>query len=205
MSIRSAGSRSSRLLGAAVLAGCAALATQPGLVLAAGGRSEAVDARLERRRADEASTAARVHDALLDRLGPDARDIRVEVRGTRAVLSGTVRRYSTKELSEEVALSVPGVRHTDEEIRVLEPGVHGMARAVWRAENHVKWALLESRVKSRLVAEIGAEAFHVNVEAAEGEVSLRGVVPTAAQRELAVRAAATTPGVTRVIDLIRRS
>ncbi|HUK12725.1 MAG TPA: BON domain-containing protein [Thermoanaerobaculaceae bacterium] len=204
MSTRTLSSRSSRLLGATVLAGCAALVAQPGLVMAAGGRYEASNTILEQRRADEASTAARVHDALLDRLGPDARDIRIDVHGNRAVLSGTVRRYSTKELSEEVALSVPGVRHTDEEIRVIEPGVHGMARAVWRTEKHVKWALLESRVKTRLVAEIGTEAFHINVEASEGEVSLRGVVPTAAQRELAVRAAASTPGVTRVIDLIRR-
>ena len=51
-----------------------------------------------------------------------------------------------------------------------------MARAVDKAGNRVADALLEARVKTRLLEELGRPRFDVEVEAADQTVVLRGTV-----------------------------
>ena len=73
------------------------------------------------------------------------------------------------------------------------------------AELEARDALLESGVKTRLASDIGDEAFEISVEACEGVVSLRGDVPDQERHAVAVRAATSVGGVTRVIDLLEVS
>lgn len=54
-----------------------------------------------------------------------------------------------------------------------------------------------------LAAEIGRHAFDLEVECSDGVVSLRGTVPDEERHRIALRAAESTSGVKKVIDLLR--
>jgi hyperosmotically inducible protein len=152
-------------------------------------------------------THVKVRTKLLAKLGWDALHIDVDVHGSNVVLSGTVEKRSTQELGKEVALAVPGVDDVSDDVHVEQtsPAETAVGRAADRADLEVRDALLEMRVKGRLLEEIGKEAMHVEVEASNGVVSLRGTVPTDDQHDIAIRTARRTKGVTKVIDLIREA
>jgi osmotically-inducible protein OsmY len=154
---------------------------------------------------NDAVTHVKLRTELLTKLGWDALHIDVDVHGPKVVLSGTVKKRSTQELAKEVALAVPGVVDVSDDVKVEQesPAATSVGRAADHADQEVRDALLEMRVKGRLLEEIGAEAMHVEVEASNGVVSLRGTVPTNDQRNIALRTARRTKGVSKVIDLIR--
>jgi osmotically-inducible protein OsmY len=154
----------------------------------------------------EAGLAADVRIALLDKLGWDALDINVEVDGGRARLSGEVDERTTQELAEEVALSVSGVQRVDNRLSVKGDGRRSatpVSQAVGTAEREVQDAVLEMRVGRNLLAEIGRYALDLEVEATDGVVSLRGTLPDRQRKQLALRVAEETPGVTKVVDLLQ--
>jgi hyperosmotically inducible periplasmic protein len=156
---------------------------------------------------DDMVTHVKVRTALVTKLGWDALHIDVDVQGPKVVLSGTVEKHSTQELAKEVALAVPGVKHVSDNVQVTpeSPAATSLGRTVDHADQEVRDALLEMHVKGRLLEKIGDEAMHVEVEASNGMVSLRGTVPTEDQHDLAVRTARRTKGVTKVVDLIREA
>jgi osmotically-inducible protein OsmY len=154
-------------------------------------------------RVEDANLAADIHMALLDKLGQDALDIRVDVDGSRARLSGLVDQRSTMELAEEVARSVPGIAAVDNDVTLrVRPADTPVGHAVEHAEREVDDAVLELRVGKNLLGEIGRYALDLEVEASDGVVSVRGRLPDAERRKLALDAARKTPGVKRLIDLV---
>ena len=100
--------RMSILLAASLLAACAG--TVPASRSAAD-RDDGQDVA-------EAGIAADVRLALLDKLGWDALDVKVDVDGGQASLTGEVDKRTTQELAEEVALSVQGVERVDNRLRL---------------------------------------------------------------------------------------
>jgi len=74
---------------------------------------------------------------------------------------------------------------------------------VAKAEGEVLDAVLEVRVKRRLLEEIGRYAMDVEVEAVAGKVTLRGPLPDRQRHRLAIQTARRTKGVDEVIDLIK--
>lgn len=165
-----------------------------------GARSTAEEAAVS-----DASVEADVYVALLEKLGRDGLPIDVEVRGGRAVLTGQVEQRSTQELAEEVARSVPGVRRVENRVSAPSSGTARTApgKAVDHAGMEVEDAVLEARVGKNLLAEIGRYAFDLEVECSDGVVSLRGTVPDEERRRIALRAAESTSGVKKVVDLLR--
>lgn len=156
-------------------------------------------------RVADALLTERVRAKLLAELGTDALGAEIAAEGSRVLLSGAVGERSTQELAEEVAASVSGVRRVDNRI-ALEPREGGsgpVGRAASEAERELRDAALESRVKSALLGELGRWALEIEVEAADGVVSLRGWVPDRERRKLALDAARDVRGVERVIELIR--
>ena len=121
----------------------------------------------------------KVKTSLLEKLGTSAMGIEVTAENGEVTLSGTVDEKSAQELAEEVVEALDGVRSVDNDIRLEkdEDGEHPVGDAVGHAESEVKDAALETKVKTRLVGEIGRHAFRIEVEASNGVVSLRGVVP----------------------------
>jgi osmotically-inducible protein OsmY len=152
---------------------------------------------------------ARLQALLVDKLGDDAATIRVVMNGREAILLGEVARRATLELAEEVGLFADWVDDVDNKltlagVRVGGTGVAATAeKAAAKTSDEGSDSLVETRVKGRLVAEIGSSARKIEVEVAEGVVSLRGTVPDEPRREVALKTAASVPGVERVIDLLR--
>ena len=148
---------------------------------------------------------AKVKLALLEKLGTDSLKIKVDLAGNKVILTGEVSKRATEELAEEVALAVPGVRKVDNRLKVVDkPEATGkVERAVRDAAREVDEAMIESRVKIAIANEVGSRVTRIEVEATDGVVSLRGTVPDGERRDLAVRAAKSVPGVTKVVDLLK--
>src|SRR5687768_13057054 len=68
------------------------------------------------------------------------------------------------------------------------------------ARSSVADSAITAAVKSKLAISSGDEAINVNVDTRGGVVTLTGVVETQAHKEQAERIAASTEGVTRVIN-----
>ena len=142
-----------------------------------------------------------IRDLLLEKGGESALGIRVTVDRTKAILTGEVPGRPAQELAEEVALSVEGIESVDNRLQIKPPS--GAAPPTHSLEQEVADARLEAKVKRHLHDEIGKWSKEIGVEAVEGVVSLRGTLPDANRKQLALDTAGKTKGVKKVIDLIK--
>ena len=140
-----------------------------------------------------------IRELLLEKGGEKALAIQVSVDRTKAILIGEVPTRAAQELAEEVARSVEGIKSVDNRLRVGGAG----ANSGNTMEQETADAYLESKVKRHLYEEIGKRARNLEVEAVDGVVSLRGALPDASRKQLALDAATKTAGVKRVVDLIK--
>jgi osmotically-inducible protein OsmY len=150
-------------------------------------------------------TELAVKAELLRKIGWDMIDVDVEVTGDRVKLDGEVAERSHQELAKEVALSIEGITKVDNHLRLEKDETSGetpVGDAVANAEMEVRDAVLESRVKTALLREMGTAGFDVEVEATDGEVSLRGTLTSENHEEIALETAEKVDGVDRVVDLI---
>jgi osmotically-inducible protein OsmY len=182
----------------------AALAAVPAACARPAPRTPAEEPDLGDRVAD-ALLVEKVRTKLLAKFGADALGIEIAAERDLVRLGGTVSERPTQQLAEEVAASVRGVRRVDSRIALEPPADRPgpVGRAAAHAEREVHDAALESRVKSQLLGELGRYALEIEVEAADGAVSLRGWVPDRTRKRIALATARDTRGVERVIDLIR--
>jgi osmotically-inducible protein OsmY len=146
----------------------------------------------------DAITETRIRSLMLEKLGDDAMGITVRAAGSKVMLTGHVAKRSTAELSKEVALSVEGVKDVDEDVKT-----YSGSNPIKKAGKELKDAALESFVKNRILANAGKNAFHAEVEAVDGVISLRGHVSPDA-RETVLRTARETKGVVKVVDLLNQ-
>lgn len=142
-----------------------------------------------------------IRDLMLEKGGQSALGVNVTVDGKTAILTGEVPTRAGQELAEEVALSVDGIKHVDNRLRIKPPA--GTAVPPHSLEQEFADAKLEAKVKKQLHSEIGKWSKKVEVEATEGIVSLRGTLPDANRKQLALDTAGKTKGVRRVVDLIK--
>ncbi len=153
----------------------------------------------------EALLVTRVRVALLDHLKEDGLRVSIVTHGGAVELSGAVKSRSSVELAPRVAASVKGVRSVRSRV-TLADGSQGpeprVARVVGSVERKVGDALLDARVKARLLEQLGKVAFKIDVDAAEGVVTISGVVPDGTRKELAGSIARSTSGVKEVRDLL---
>jgi osmotically-inducible protein OsmY len=171
------------------------------LVLTAGAAHAAAQ---QQKASEEDPTYAKeleIRDLLLEKGGESALGIRVTVDGAKAILTGDVPGRPAQELAEEVALSVDGIKSVDNRLRITPPS--GAAAPTQSLAQEVADAKLEAKVKRHIHDEIGKWSKEIGVEAVEGVVSLRGTLPDANRKQLALDAAVKTKGVRRVIDLIK--
>ncbi len=151
----------------------------------------------------EALLVARVRVALLERLGEDGLRVTIAAHEGAVELSGHVERSENAALAGRVAASVDGVRAVSNRVNVAadaqasEPPV---ARTLGKVEHGVADALLEARVKVRLLGELGTAGFKIGVDASRGAVTLSGTVPDAERRKVATRIVGGTSGVKEVRD-----
>ena len=142
-----------------------------------------------------------IRDLLLEKGGESAMGIRVTVDRTKAILTGEVPGRPAQELAEEVAKSVEGIKSVDNRLQIKPRS--GASAPTHSLEQELADARLEAKVKRHIHDEIGKWSKELGVEAVQGVVSLRGTVPDANRKQLALDSAGKTKGVKKVIDLIK--
>lgn len=123
----------------------------------------------------------------------------IDVSGETATLNGTVDESIDKELAEQVALGVSGIKKVVNNVKVdpdwaPKPRASGERSFGQAAED----ATITATVKSKLFWSEHTDGLDINVDTASGVVTLRGKVPTAEGKDLAARYASNTSGVRRV-------
>jgi len=149
----------------------------------------------------------KVKVALLERFGVDALRVDVDVQNGTATLAGTVKKRETAELAEGIAKSVAGVRRVENDLKLAEyqndPSKLDVAGR--ETERELEDGLLKSKVRVRLIEEMGADAMRIGTEAADTTVTLE--LPrdlSRDRREEAVRIAKQVPGVVRVLTVDKK-
>ncbi|HYN42249.1 MAG TPA: BON domain-containing protein [Thermoanaerobaculia bacterium] len=139
-----------------------------------------------------------VQQKLVDKLGDDAKTIKVAVVDKKVVLVGEVKGRDTQELATEVAKSVPGVTSVDNQVKAKAEKVISVGKVGDEAADQK----LEMAVENLLKKELGDHAKDLEVENVGGTVSVRGTVPDDARLKIARDAVKSVPGVKKVVDLL---
>ena len=100
-------------------------------------------------------------------------EIRVQSRDGAVILLGLVSERSHKALARDTVAGLPGVKSVDDRLEV---------RGTPPAENSDGW--LRDRVKATLLLHRSVRGVSTEVEAKDGNVTLRGVAESRAQKEL---------------------
>ena len=188
----------------AVARGGGASAPTPGPAERVGGAIDRGWGQVSRSVSD-ALLVARVRVALLERLKEDGLRVTIDAHEGNVEISGRVEKPENAELAGRVAGSVDGVRAVKSRVvfsadgQVIEPPV---AHALGQLERDFADALLEARIRARLLAELGTVAFKVGVDVKGGVVVLSGTVPDADRRRLATGIVRSSSGVKEVRDLM---
>ena len=139
-----------------------------------------------------------VQKKLVDKLGDDARTIKVALVEKKIVLVGEVKGRDTQELATEVAKSVPGVESIDNQVKAMaEKSIGG-----GKIKDEIGDDKLEKAVESALKKELGAHAKGLEAECTAGTVSVRGTLPDDVRLKLARDAVKGVAGVEKFVDLL---
>jgi len=114
-----------------------------------------------------------------------------------AKLTGKVESDVERDLAEQIALGIEGVKKVDNQL-TLDPNFEAKTSAEPSMSQRFDDATLVATVKSKLLWNSNTEGLDINVNAKNGTVSLTGSAQTAEAKELAGRLAANTDGVRSV-------
>lgn len=137
--------------------------------------------------------------ALNRHLNPFTIDVDVE-NGT-ARISGSVESEVERDLAEQIALGIEGVKEVDNQLKV-DPQVAPRSGDKPGLAQRIDDVTLAATVKSKLLWNSNTEGLDIQVRAENGVVTLRGQAQTPAAKELAERLAANTDGVREVHNLL---
>jgi hyperosmotically inducible periplasmic protein len=127
-----------------------------------------------------------------------ANDLKVSIDNGKATLTGKVEESVSKELAEQIALGVDGVRKVDNQI-VVQADYSPPARASERSYGEViDDATITAAVKSKLAWSKHTDGLTTNVATKRGKVKLTGTADSAASKDLSGRLAMNTRGVDSV-------
>jgi osmotically-inducible protein OsmY len=153
---------------------------------------------------DEATTEIDVQLALLNNLGVDGLRVDTDVIGNRVVLTGTVHDPASQELADDVAASLPGVDEVDNRIAVQPSEDLSSPDEVGEAlQQELADSTLELQVELAVLTAVGLDAQQLDVEAADGTVSVGGSLTSEDEKAQALAAAEGVEGVAEVIDLVQ--
>jgi osmotically-inducible protein OsmY len=131
---------------------------------------------------------SRLIEALADAGHLDVAEIAVECHEDgRVVLRGSVIDAVRRAEAVRTARGVPGVRAVDDELRTRAVGA-----------GHRANAKLEAAVLDALILEDAVPASGIDVDVDVGQVTLRGAVDSASERDAVERIAGSVPGVSEV-------
>jgi hyperosmotically inducible protein len=126
-----------------------------------------------------------------------ANDLTVSVKNGKATLTGKVEESVSKELAEQIALGVSGIKEVDNQIVVQGDYVPSTGSSPGYGEM-IDDATITAIVKSKLMWSTHTDGLSTNVDTKQGKVTLRGTTKSASAKELAGRLAINTHGVRSV-------
>ena len=115
----------------------------------------------------------------------DEYEIAVDTRDGVVRLRGVVETAEQRRAAEQLARATEGVESVDNQLRVGELGARKSLTDAW----------LVTKLRSRLAADPAVNAFDIDVDALDGQVTLTGLVTGDRAREQAERIAKATEGV----------
>ncbi|QGX40709.1 BON domain-containing protein [Permianibacter aggregans] len=129
----------------------------------------------------------------------------VEVDGNTVMLSGEVEESIDKDLAEQVALGVEGVKSVKNNIKVNEDYKPKTKKASKERDfgDAISDATTTASVKSMLLWNGNTDGMDINVDTMNGVVTLSGTVNNSAEKELAERLAENTDGVRDVENKLK--
>jgi hyperosmotically inducible protein len=171
-----------------------------------------IDAKAEPKRAAVADDALKAH--VSDALRQDAvlADSRIEVTAVKdgtVTLGGKATTVSDELRAVETARAVPGVIRIDDDIEApatmsdAEVWTRGVADAGKQAATSASDVWVTSAVKVKLIGNEQTPAGDINVDTANGVVTLFGMVPSAEAKQAAEKTARETSGVKQVVNALQ--
>jgi osmotically-inducible protein OsmY len=127
--------------------------------------------------------------------------IDVDVENGSAKLTGKVETAVERDLAEQIALGIEGVKKVDNQL-TLDPAFEAKASTEPSLSQRFEDATLAATVKSKLLWNSNTEGLDITVKAANGTIGLTGSAQSAEAKELAGRLAANTDGVREVNNLL---
>ena len=120
-------------------------------------------------------------------------DLKVEVKGGKAILNGKVQSGTAKDLAEQIALGVDGIKQVDNRLVVdasYEPPKRGTAERSFG--DTVQDATITASVKSKLLWNTHTDGLDIHVDTNRCQVTLTGTVASGEEKDLAGRIAKNT-------------
>ncbi len=148
----------------------------------------------------------KVRNKLLTKINPaDALRVHIAIEGRTVILTGAVQKPANIAIAESLARSVDGVQKVTNDLTFAPGGSNFSAveAAVVKGGYQINDALLETKVMTKLLAKTGLNALKIEVEAANGVVSLTGTVADLSHRDEALRIVRETGGVKKVNDQMK--
>lgn len=134
-----------------------------------------------------------------------ANDLKVSVHKGKATLTGKVNEDVNKELAQQIALSVGGIKDVDNQITVDENYEPPKKASTQSYGDVVNDASITAVVKSKLVWSKNTDATSIKVETKQGKVKLTGNAISENAKALAGRLAMNTKGVDAVDNQLKIS
>lgn len=126
-------------------------------------------------------------------------DLKVEVKGNRAILNGKVQSSAAKDLAEQIALGVEGIKQVDNRV-VIDSSYEPPKRVAGERSfgEVVEDATITASVKSKLLWNSNTDGLDIHVDTNNGRVTLTGNVASGTEKDLAGRIAKNTNDVVSV-------
>jgi len=128
-------------------------------------------------------------------------DLKVEVKGNTATLNGKVQSGAAKDLAEQIALGVDGIKQVDNRLLVdaaYEPPKRASTDRSFG--DVVQDATITASIKSKLLWNAHTDALDIHVDTNRGQVTLTGAVASGTEKDLAGRIAKNTNDVIGVTN-----
>lgn len=134
-----------------------------------------------------------------------ANDLKVSVHKGKATLTGKVSEDVNKELAQQIALGVNGIKDVDNQIKVDENYEPPKTASTQSYSDKVNDASITAAVKSKLLWSKNTDSNSIKVETKQGAVKLTGTAVSEEAKALAGRLANNTKGVDTVDNQLKIS
>ena len=126
-------------------------------------------------------------------------DLKVEVKGSKATLSGKVQSGTAKDLAEQIALGVDGIKQVDNRL-IVDASYEPPKRVAGERSfgDMVQDATITASVKSKLLWNSQTDGLDIHVDTNHGQVTLTGTVAFGTEKDLAGQIAKNTKDVVGV-------